>query len=176
MFLFSQNYMENTVNEDDKRATYVRELASRLNFTCEIFYHKESGESTQDAQKALGIDPQYIIKCLLLKSKQDEYVAAIVRGSDRLNFKAVEHLTGYKGLRMAQPDDIAHILGFERGGVPALIFQEKGIQAFVDNRVLGLEYVVGSGGTPFHGMRFDPRQLTNTLNYTAADIIKEETQ
>lgn len=156
--------MEMTKVENEK-ITYVRELAQKLNFECDIFYHEVTGRTTEDAEKALGLDSKYIIKCLLLKSKKDEYVGAIIRGSDRLDFKTLEAISGYKGLRLAKEEDIKKELGFEIGGVPAVIFSEKGICTFVDPKVLSLDYVVGSGGTPFHGMKFKPSQLTEKLKY-----------
>ena len=159
------------MKENEKIRT-VGELANSLSFQCEVFYHEQSGRSTEDAIKATGLDSHHIIKCLLLKTKSNEYIGAIIRGSDKLNFKTLESLSDYKNLRMAQLEDIERELGFELGGVPAIIFFEKGIRTFVDNRVLSLDYVVGSGGTPFYGMKFNPRQLTERLNYISADIIK----
>ncbi len=159
-----------TVIRDNEKTIYVRELANRLNFECDIFYHEATGKTTEDAEKALGLDSKYIIKCLLLKSKKDEYIGAIIRGSDRLDFKTLEAISGYKGLRLAKEEDIRRELGFDIGGVPAIIFSEKKIPAFVDKKVLSLDYVVGSGGTPFHGMKFKPSQLTEKLKYQPHQI------
>lgn len=41
--------------EENEKITYVRELANRLNFQCEIFYHEATGRTTEDAEKALGL-------------------------------------------------------------------------------------------------------------------------
>ena len=158
--------------ETNNKVEGVRESAHNLSFKCEIFYHEQSGKSTEDAMRATGLDSNQIIKCLLLRSRNDEYLGAIVRGSDKLDFKALENVSGYKDLRMAQPADIERRLGFEVGGVPAIIFFEKKIRTFVDNKVLSLDYVVGSGGSQFHGMRFNPEQLVKVLNYTPVNISK----
>ena len=158
--------------DTDGKIKRVRELTHNLRFKCEIFYHEQSGKSTEDAMRATGLDSQQIIKCLLLRSKNGEYLGAIVRGCDKLDFKALEMISGYRDLRMAQPNDIEKYLGFEVGGVPAVIFFEKKIRTFVDNRVLNSEYVVGSGGSQFYGMRFNPEQLVKVLNYTPINISK----
>lgn len=160
------------MRQNDK-VQYTRELASKFKFECEIFYHEESGRTTEDAIKATGLDSKHIIKCLLLKSKNNEYLGAIVRGSDKIDFKTLEQLSGYKDLRMAQPSDVEKELDFEVGGVPAVIFSEKKIRAFVDENVLNLDFVVGSGGTPHHGLRFNPRQLVGVLNYAPAKIARK---
>ena len=108
----------------------------------------------------------------MLKSKQGNYLGAIIRGRDRLNFKILENISGYKGLRMAKEEDIKKILGYDLGGVPAIIFYEKKIQTFVDINVLQLEYVIGSGGTEFYGMRFKSRLLIDRLDYTPMEIVR----
>ncbi len=159
-------------NQEPEGVKYTRDISSKFNFEAEIFYHESTGRTTEDAERATGLGKDHIIKCLLLKSKMDEFVGAIVRGSDRLNFKEIEAVTGYKGLRMAQEQDIRNKLGFEIGGVPAVIFRERGIQTYVDQNVLDMDYVVGSGGTPHHGMKFEPSQLTSRLGYLPAAIIQ----
>ena len=156
--------------QEPEKVKETRNLNERLGFEADIFYHEESGKTTEDAERALGIESRLIIKCLLLKSKKGDYLGAIVRGSDRVNFKELESLSGYKGLRLAHEIDVKERLGFEIGGVPAVIFNEKGIRTYVDNKVLELEYVVGAGGDEHYGMKFAPRQLTEKLDYIPSNI------
>ncbi len=163
-------------NPEPEKVREVMGLAQKYNLECDIFYHEQSGKTTEDAQKALGIDSKQIIKCLLLKSRDNKYLGAILRGSDKLDFSVLEHLSGYKSLRMASKEEIERELGFEIGGVPALIFREKNIATYVDERVLSLEHVVGSGGTSYYGMKFNPRVLTDRLGYSIANMIKQGVQ
>jgi prolyl-tRNA editing enzyme YbaK/EbsC (Cys-tRNA(Pro) deacylase) len=165
--------MQNIFRMETDQSRRAREIAESYGFLCDVFYHEHTGRTTEDAEHALGIGAEGIIKSLLLVSKKGEYVAAIVRGSDRLDFKRLEQLCGYKKLRMAKPDDISRVLGFEIGGIPPVVFREKGILTYVDTGVVGMDEVVGAGGSPHHGMRFNPRQLVDILQYTAADIVKE---
>ena len=158
--------------KNEEKVKTVQELANSFSFKCKIFYHEQSGRSTKDAVKATDLDSNSIIKCLLLKSKNNEYLGAIIKGSDKLDFKTLESLSGYKRLRMARTEDVERELGFELGGVPAIVFSKRGIRTFVDNKVLSLDYVVGSGGSQFHGMRFNPKQLVKVLNYTPVNISK----
>jgi len=149
----------------------VSTLLKDLRFNGEIFYHEQAGTSTEEAVRATGLDSQQIIKCLLLKSKNNQYLGAIVIGRDRVDFRVIEHLSGYKDLRMASIEEVISQLGFEIGGVPAIIFFAKNIITYIDTKVLLLNSVVGSGGSPFYGMRFNPKQLP-LLNYIPANITK----
>src|SRR3989344_4926503 len=104
---------------EPQQVTYTRELADKYNFECEIFYHEQSGRTTEDASKALNLD------------------------SDRLDLKVLEELSGTKGLSLAKESDIKEKLGFEIGGIPCLIFHEKEIKTYIDKNVLELGNVAG---------------------------------
>jgi prolyl-tRNA editing enzyme YbaK/EbsC (Cys-tRNA(Pro) deacylase) len=40
----------------------------------------------------------------------------------------------------------------------------------VDKKVLNMPYVIGAGGTPYIGIKFDPVLLKERLGYIVADI------
>jgi prolyl-tRNA editing enzyme YbaK/EbsC (Cys-tRNA(Pro) deacylase) len=158
---------------DKEKSSYVeitRSLAVKFNFECDIFHHELSGKTTEQAERATGLGKNNIIKCLLLKSGNGSYIGVIIRGSDRVDFNKLELVSKKKNLNMARDSDIRKVLGFEIGGVPALIFIEKGIPTFISEKVLASDYVVGSGGTEFHGMGFKPIQLITKLHYIRSSI------
>lgn len=89
----------------------VREIADRLKFDCEVINHEKISKTSSDAASALGIDIKSIIKTLLFKSKNN-YVAVIIRGSDRVDIKKLERISGVKNLSMPSPDMVKKTLGF----------------------------------------------------------------
>lgn len=137
-------------------------IASRYSFFCKIYSHDESGKSSENAAAALQKDISQIIKGLYIKDNKGNKFAVILRGSDRLDMaKLKEQLTERKPgkLRFASSDEVINELGFEPGGVPVIAYIENGIPTFIDENVVTQELVIGSGGTEFHAMEFDPRQL-----------------
>lgn len=152
-------------------ADAVRKLAAKLNFPCEMISHTKTGKTSEQAAAALGVTQDFVIKALFLKSKTYS-LAAIVRGTEKLDFQKLEALSGLEDLRMASPEEVKEELGFEIGGVPPIVFHVKHIRTFVDRKVFAMSYVIGSGGTQYIGMKFDPALLEETLGYISADISK----
>jgi len=156
-------------NEDNIKR--VRELMERLGVKGEIIIHERvSGRTTEDAEKALGVSRKYILKSLLLKSKHNRYIAVIITGDKRLDFKKLEKISGLKKLRLASPEEVERYTGFRIGGVPPFIFHEL-CPTYVDKDVMEREYVIGAAGTEYAGIKFKPSELKK-LNYIIVDITK----
>ena len=150
----------------------TKQLANKFHFECLVFRHDKTGRTTGDAEKALGIESKFIIKSLLFKSSgQEEFVGVIVKGCDKVNIKILKKVSGFKKVRMAHENEILEKLGYEIGGITPVIFCEKVIRTFVDNKLLELKSVVGSGGSPFHAMVFDPKLLVSKLGYKACENL-----
>jgi len=153
-------------------------LSNKLNFKCRIYNHKLSGRSSQSAANALNVPPDIIIKSLYLKSKDDRGIAAVIRGTDKLDIDKLKSayqahylkLPPLKKLRLAKAEELEKDLGYKPGGVPVIIFNVKTIPTFIDKNVYNLPLVIGSGGTDFDAMEFDPKDTISILGYHLSDI------
>jgi prolyl-tRNA editing enzyme YbaK/EbsC (Cys-tRNA(Pro) deacylase) len=135
----------------------------------EIIDHPgRSGGTTEQASLALGLDDRFILKVLLFKS-QEEYVATIVTGDKRVDVERLEEVSGIKDLRLARPEDIESLTGFSVGGIPPFVFKDL-CTVYVDEEVMKKEFVVGSAGSEFSGVRFSPEELLK-LGYLIARIV-----
>lgn len=161
-----------TSQEMSENVEKVKKTIQTLGLKYEFLYHKKDGTKTEDAGLALGVKSDELVKVLLFISRDKQYVGAIVRGSDRVNVKALERSAGLKDLRMASSEEVSDALSFEIGGVPPLAFYESHIPAFVDQSLLTSEQAIGSGGSPFVGMRFSPKDLIDVFGYSAISLSK----
>ena len=85
----------------------AREIAESLDFKCDFLEHfHTSGRTSKGASRALGVELDQIIKCLLLKSKKHSLIFAIVRGDTNLSMKKLESVTGEKKLSLVAKDRI----------------------------------------------------------------------
>ena len=100
--------------------------------------------------------------------KKKNLVAAIILGNQRLSMEKLEKISGYKKFSFASEELIKRTTGFQIGGVPAIVFYNV-MPVFVDYAVLLKSYVIGSAGTPFTGLKIEPK-VFNRLNYTICDI------
>jgi len=147
----------------------LKNLIKEVGVEGEIIYHKLSGKKTENAEKALGVSREHILKSLLFKSK-DRHVAAIITGNKKVDVRKLEKLIGLKKLRLATPQEVKAFTGFEIGGVPPFIFY-KLCPTYVDKEVMEKEYVIGAAGSEYYGIRFSPK-IFRKLGYIVEEIGK----
>ena len=147
----------------------IKKLMNELGVKGEIINHPEvDGTHSDDIANALNIPIDNIIKCLILKSKKKYLVAAIILGNQRLSFKKLEKISGYKKFSFASEELIKRSTGFQIGGIPPIAVHNV-MPVFVDSTVLLKSFVIGSAGTPFAGLKIAPK-IFNKLNYIIGDI------
>jgi Ala-tRNA(Pro) deacylase len=155
-------------SKDASFVTSVRRLMRVIGLKGEIICHQgRSGKTTEQAERALEVPRKLILKVLLFKSRE-RHVVAMVTGDRRVDVKNLERLSGVRGLRLAKPEEIERFTGFSAGGLPPFIFKNL-CPVFVDEEVAAREYVIGSAGSEYVGVRFLPYELRK-LGYRFARI------
>ena len=143
----------------EKQISHTKTLMEKLDIKAEILSHPHmDGTHSEDVMKALDIPLNSIIKCLILKSKRGNLVSAIILGNQKLDFKKLEEISGEKKFSLASPEVVKEVTSFDVGGVPPIaVFGLMPI--FIDSKVMDQEFVVGSAGTKFHGLKLSPKEL-----------------
>lgn len=141
----------------------------------EIYYefieHKDiEGITSENAGDALGVDVRYVLKSLLFKKKNGEYIGVIVPGNKRVSLQKLKGIFNQK-VSLASPDEIKMNTTYERGGVPPFIFIMKDIPTIVDTSILESEWVYGSAGSSTTGVKFSPK-VFESIGYSL-DYISE---
>ena len=143
----------------------VREFVRNHKIVAEIIEHKDSGFTSRDASAVHGVELSYIVKTLLFVGK-DSNAIVICLGKDKVDTKKLEKM-GIKRPHLARREELEEILGAEPGGVPPIALPE-GIKKFIDKRVMERDFVIGSAGSEFSGIRLSPRDI---LKYSNAELI-----
>ena len=146
-------------------------LMSELNIKGEIIEHPDvNGTHSEVIAEALNIPLDHIIKCMILKSKRGNIIAAIILGDQRLDMKKIEQISHMKKFSLASEKAVKESTGYPIGGVPPIAVINK-MPVFVDKKVIKKEFVLGSAGTPYHGLKVDPK-IFKKFNLIFADIHK----
>ena len=136
----------------------VKALIEKHNLEVEFLPHEEkSGLHTEDAAAIHGVQPDQILKVILLVDKKGKKVLAVVRGDTRIDTKKLRDAAGTKKLRFASPEEVEKALQYHVGGIPP--FLETEIPFFVDEKVMEHNEVLASAGSEFTGMRFQPQHI-----------------
>jgi Cys-tRNA(Pro) deacylase len=147
----------------------TKRIMSKLGVKGEVIEHPDvNGTHSEVIAEALDVPLENIIKCLILRSKKGDHLSAIILGNQRLDLKKLEMISQMKKFSLASEKLVRESTGYPIGGVPPVAVINR-MPVFVDKEVLKKQFVIGSAGTPYHGLKIDPKILKN-FNLIFADI------
>lgn len=147
----------------------VKQFIQRNNIQAEIIEHEQSGLTSEDAAQATGVKIEQIIKTLLFIGKKCNLAIVICQGNKRIDTKKLSQVSGLKKPRMARPEELQKILETTPGGTPPICLPES-IPKFIDKQVTEQEFVVGSAGSEFVGIKLNPWDIVKFTNAKIVDI------
>jgi len=146
------------------------ELIKAKNLRAEIIWHLDkTGETTVDALRVHKIPAKNLLKCLLLIDKQHKPLIILITGDKRIDFIKLERLSGLSKLRLARKEEMNNMLEREPGEVAPIGLPEA-IPVFIDKKVLNQEFVIGSAGSKFAGLKINPEDILKCTNARIEDV------
>lgn len=139
-----------------------------------IFHPGVDGTRTENAERALGVKAEKVLKSLVFRA-DDTYIAAVCTGRKHVAEERLKELAGVREVRLATPDEIFKVTGHTRGGVPVVQLFGMVAAVYVDTEVMEQEWVYGSAGTEFAGMRLAP-SVFRTLGAHIARITPDDSR
>jgi prolyl-tRNA editing enzyme YbaK/EbsC (Cys-tRNA(Pro) deacylase) len=89
--------------------------------------------------------------------KGREYAIVILEGSKKADWNALKQLLHAEKVRMATPEEVKQVTGYEIGAVPPIsIF---GTKAYIDQGVLEHHWVLCGGGTRFSLLKIQSKDI-----------------
>ena len=161
------------MKSDEERVRRVASIIAEHGLAAEIIWHREmSVLSLKDAVEVLGLSPQNILKCLLLISRKGKVVAVMAPGDVRIDMKKLERTAGVKKLSFMPSKELESKFGIEPGGVDPLTLNELADMVFMERTLLEKDYVVGSAGSKYCGLKVRPSDLIKAVKATVLDITE----
>ncbi|MCC6047324.1 MAG: aminoacyl-tRNA deacylase [Desulfurococcaceae archaeon] len=130
-------------------------------------------ETVESASQVAGADPSDIVKTIIV-SYGSEYAAIIVPGNCRVDLKKVSQVLGVGKVRLARPNEIRELTGFDVGGVsPLSECTRRNTKVVLDTRVLAKSFIWCGGGDRYSLAYVSVRSLVEVLNPLVADVSLE---
>lgn len=123
------------------------------------------------AAAALGVAEGQIVKTIVFEGKKagGPVAVAIVTGDTRVDRARVAAVLNLPPLRLASPETVSTVVGYEVGGVPP-IGHVSVVPVAVDRGVLNHALVYGGGGDEYHMLEITPADIVRLTNATIAEI------
>ena len=117
----------------------------KLGIPHRIFRHVGNVTSLEQAARERGQRPEQVVRSILFRTGEDEYLMALVAGPAQISWKALRAYLGQSRLTMANEAEVLEITGYPIGAVsPFVILRRPRI--LVDPSVFVEEEVsIGSG-------------------------------
>ncbi len=107
----------------------------------------EPTPTVPDAARALGVEPQQIVKSLLFSDGDGVLALAVLDGASRVDAAALAREVGATAtsMRLAKPPVVLRVTGYAAGGTPP-VGHRTPLEVIVDDAVLTHATVYGGGG------------------------------
>lgn len=103
----------------------------------------EKGAS--NVAEALGYQPSQMVKTLIFETDKDERVLVMLGGDKNAVSGYLKKAIGSRNIRLARPETVIRVTGYEIGSIPPFHWQPAGFRSFVDASLME-EETLGVGG------------------------------
>ncbi|MCY1695030.1 aminoacyl-tRNA deacylase [Curtobacterium sp. SL109] len=135
---------------------------------------RPAADSLAEAAELLGITAGDVVKTLVVKRHDGDFVLALVPGGRSIAWKKLRAVVGVNKLSMPDAATALAASGYERGTITP-IGATGDLPVYADERILGRRVALGAGR---HGASafVDADELVAAYGATVADITDEEPQ
>jgi Cys-tRNA(Pro) deacylase len=138
-----------------------------------VIVHHEPVTSLAEAATARGVDIIDVVKSLVVRRGDDDYVIALVPGGRSLSWPKLRSVLGVSRMSMPPADEAFQATGFRRGTITP-IGTSRLWPVIADERLANrIEITLGSG-THDVAIGVAPLLLFDAINATVADISEPE--
>lgn len=123
--------------------------------------------SLEEAAAARGVTPAQVIKTMVVRRGEDDYLFVLVPGDRNISWPKLRSHLGVNRVSMPDPDDALRVTGYERGTITPL-GSTTAWPVLADSRVSGTVSIGGGG----HGVSLTVAgdDLTTALHADVSDI------
>lgn len=118
----------------------VRELRHRG--IAHRIIHPGHVTSVEEAAAACGVQPDQVVKTLVVRRGEGDYVLVLVPGSRSLSWPKLRALLGVNRMALPDADEALDVTGYARGTITPLGLD---LPVVADERIVGSEITLGTG-------------------------------
>ena len=96
--------------------------------------------------RALGFKPAQMVKTLIFETDTAECVLVMLGGDQNAVSGHLKRAIGSRNIRLAEPDKVRQVTGYEIGSIPPFHWQPPGFRCFIEESLMSEEALgVGAG-------------------------------
>ena len=129
-------------------------------------------KSLAEAAAARGVDPPAVVKTLVVRRGDDDYLFVLVPGDRTISWPKLRTLLGVSRLSMPDADTAREVTGYERGTITPF-GSSRAWPVVADERLVGRTVTLGAGA---HGVAVAVAadDVVRALDAQVADVTDPE--
>lgn len=130
--------------------------------------HKETTKTSVEAARTLNVELGQIAKSILFRCGE-KYGLFVAAGDMKISDKKVKALLGGGKVKMAKPDEVEKVTGYQVGGVCPFDIEDH-IPIYLDQSMQRFAVIYTSAGTPNSLLPISPEQLQKITGAIFTDM------
>lgn len=122
------------------------------------------------AARAIGTEPELILKSLLFVAASGAAVLAVAAGTGKVDRSRLAAASNLSPLRLADAETVQRVTGYPVGGV-APVGHVQAVPVVIDHRVMDLPIAYAGGGAEQLLLEISPQEIQRLTGATVADIV-----
>jgi Cys-tRNA(Pro) deacylase len=128
-----------------KETTPVARVLTELDIPHRVFSHPGRIRSLEQAAAERGQRPEQVVRSLLFRVSEDEFVMVLIAGPQQVAWRELRHHLDESRITMASREEVLAVTGYELGAVSPFGLPQP-LRILVDESVLAEEELsLGSG-------------------------------
>ncbi len=127
--------------------------------------------SVEEAADLRGVPVSAVIKTIVLRRGEDDYVFVLVGGDRAIDWSKLRSHLGVRRISLPDADEARDATGYERGAITPLGASHPW-PVIADHRLMDLDVVSLGGGAHGVSVAVDPGAMRDLLGADAADVTK----
>ncbi len=139
----------------------LKKFISENNIQAEHNHFDKSVHTVEDACRETKAEPDDFIKTIVMVSKDNNIICALVLGSYRASTSRVAKALNIERPNIAIPEQVLEKTGYLVGGTPPFGYEAKFL---IDPLILEKKFVYVGGGTPSALVKISTKELKKVCN------------
>lgn len=140
-----------------------------------VFHHTNPVNSFEQAASERGQRASQIVRSILFRVSEDEFVMALVAGPAQISWKILRKYLGRSRISMATEEEVLAVTGYKIGTVGPFGLQKQ-IRVLIESRLLAEEEISIGSGMRDRAIILKSGDLQKALkNADVVSLIEEET-
>lgn len=161
-------------------------MSDQLNLPAHQFLDEHSIPYTRDTfstdipktaeavAEALNLIPGQTVKTLIFESGTGEHVLIMIGADQNAISGLLKKAIGNRNIKMAKPEVVKQITGYEVGSIPPFCWQPEGFRSFVDEALMQYEVLGVGAGVRGQEILITPENLVKASQAEVVNLTVRE--